>query len=200
VARTALSRLIYLGALQSWRWTRIMPRDRYAWDRLRHPGDLARTLARHGLRSDDVRAPSRTPGPPIASDAARAARRHRRRGAGAAGGMRLAPAPDRAKNRQFERTAEADHPALDPDLPHRSIVAGAHRATIDTIAPTNAMTPAFRVRRDLAVVSGEHVAGPAWTLCRRALPGVLLGLLLQPTLEKPAFTVQLCHRRFSLAA
>jgi 2-polyprenyl-6-hydroxyphenyl methylase / 3-demethylubiquinone-9 3-methyltransferase len=55
VTRTALSRLIYSGALQSWRWTRIMPRDRYAWDRLRQPDDLARTLAEHGLRSLDVR-------------------------------------------------------------------------------------------------------------------------------------------------
>lgn len=54
VNRTALSRLIYLGAIQSWRWTRIMPPGRYAWDRLRPPDELAATMARHGLRNQDV--------------------------------------------------------------------------------------------------------------------------------------------------
>jgi 2-polyprenyl-6-hydroxyphenyl methylase / 3-demethylubiquinone-9 3-methyltransferase len=54
VTRTALSRLIYLGALQSWRWTRIMPHGRYAWERMRPPDELARTMATHGLRSDDI--------------------------------------------------------------------------------------------------------------------------------------------------
>jgi 2-polyprenyl-6-hydroxyphenyl methylase/3-demethylubiquinone-9 3-methyltransferase len=55
VARTRLSRLIYLGVLQSWGWTRIAPAGRYAWDRLRDPDELARSLAEHGLRSEDVR-------------------------------------------------------------------------------------------------------------------------------------------------
>jgi 2-polyprenyl-6-hydroxyphenyl methylase / 3-demethylubiquinone-9 3-methyltransferase len=55
VNRTALSRLIYLGALQSWPGTRVMPRHRYAWDRLRPPAELAATLADNGLRNQDVR-------------------------------------------------------------------------------------------------------------------------------------------------
>jgi 2-polyprenyl-6-hydroxyphenyl methylase / 3-demethylubiquinone-9 3-methyltransferase len=55
VNRTALSRLIYLGALQSWPGTRVMPRHRYAWDRLRPPAELAATLGEHGLRNEDVR-------------------------------------------------------------------------------------------------------------------------------------------------
>jgi 2-polyprenyl-6-hydroxyphenyl methylase / 3-demethylubiquinone-9 3-methyltransferase len=54
VNRTGLSRLIYLGALQSWRWTRVMPRDRYSWDRMRSPDKLAVGLNEHGLRNDDV--------------------------------------------------------------------------------------------------------------------------------------------------
>jgi 2-polyprenyl-6-hydroxyphenyl methylase / 3-demethylubiquinone-9 3-methyltransferase len=49
VNRTALSKLIYLGALQSWRWTRIMPRVRYAPDRLRPPDELATAMSNHGL-------------------------------------------------------------------------------------------------------------------------------------------------------
>ena len=56
VNRSALSRRIYLGALQSWRWTRIMPRDRYAWERLRPPDDLAASMSKYGLRSQDVSA------------------------------------------------------------------------------------------------------------------------------------------------
>jgi 2-polyprenyl-6-hydroxyphenyl methylase/3-demethylubiquinone-9 3-methyltransferase len=56
VSRTRLSRLVYLGALQSWRWSRFMPRDRYAWDRLRPPDQLAAKLAEHGLRNRDVTA------------------------------------------------------------------------------------------------------------------------------------------------
>jgi 2-polyprenyl-6-hydroxyphenyl methylase / 3-demethylubiquinone-9 3-methyltransferase len=54
VSRTLLSRLVYLGALQSWPWTRCMPRHRYAWDRLRPPGELVAMMAEHGLRSEDV--------------------------------------------------------------------------------------------------------------------------------------------------
>jgi 2-polyprenyl-6-hydroxyphenyl methylase / 3-demethylubiquinone-9 3-methyltransferase len=49
VNRTALSKLIYLAALQSWRWTRIMPRGRYAPDRLRPPDELATAMSNHGL-------------------------------------------------------------------------------------------------------------------------------------------------------
>ena len=56
VNRTALSRRIYLGALQSWRWTRIMPRDRYTWERLRPPDDLAASMSKYGLRNHDVSA------------------------------------------------------------------------------------------------------------------------------------------------
>jgi 2-polyprenyl-6-hydroxyphenyl methylase/3-demethylubiquinone-9 3-methyltransferase len=55
VTRTPLSRIIYLGAIQSWPWTRFMPRHRYAWDRLRSPAEVAAAMARHGLRSHDVR-------------------------------------------------------------------------------------------------------------------------------------------------
>lgn len=54
VTRTWLSRLTYLGALQSWRWTRIMPRGRYTWERMRPPDELARAMAAHALRSDDI--------------------------------------------------------------------------------------------------------------------------------------------------
>jgi 2-polyprenyl-6-hydroxyphenyl methylase / 3-demethylubiquinone-9 3-methyltransferase len=56
VNRTTLSKLIYLGALQSWRWTRIMPRGRYAPERLRPPDELATAMSKHGLRNHEVRA------------------------------------------------------------------------------------------------------------------------------------------------
>jgi 2-polyprenyl-6-hydroxyphenyl methylase / 3-demethylubiquinone-9 3-methyltransferase len=56
VNRTTLSRLIYLGALQSWRWTRIMPNNRYTRERLRPPAELAATMSAYGLRSRDVSA------------------------------------------------------------------------------------------------------------------------------------------------
>lgn len=56
VNRTWLSRLIYLGLLQSWRLTRVMPRDRYAWERFRPPDELASTMTKHGLRNRDVSA------------------------------------------------------------------------------------------------------------------------------------------------
>jgi 2-polyprenyl-6-hydroxyphenyl methylase / 3-demethylubiquinone-9 3-methyltransferase len=56
VARTTLSRLIYIGALQSWRWSRFMPRNRYAWDRLLPPEELAAELADYGMRNRDVTA------------------------------------------------------------------------------------------------------------------------------------------------
>lgn len=55
VNRTLLSRIIYLGLLQSWPWTRVMPRHQYAGDRLRPPRDLAATLADHGMRNQYVR-------------------------------------------------------------------------------------------------------------------------------------------------
>jgi 2-polyprenyl-6-hydroxyphenyl methylase/3-demethylubiquinone-9 3-methyltransferase len=54
VNRTPLSRLVYLGAMQSWRWTRYMPPGRYTWERLRPPDELAANMARHGLRNEDV--------------------------------------------------------------------------------------------------------------------------------------------------
>lgn len=54
VTRTALSRLIYLGAFQGLPMTRIMPAGRYAAARLRKPAELAAALGRHGLHSVDV--------------------------------------------------------------------------------------------------------------------------------------------------
>jgi 2-polyprenyl-6-hydroxyphenyl methylase / 3-demethylubiquinone-9 3-methyltransferase len=54
VNRTRLSRLVYLGAMQSWRWTRYMPPGRYTWERLRPPAELAATMTRHGLHNEDV--------------------------------------------------------------------------------------------------------------------------------------------------
>lgn len=55
VNRTPLSRLLYLGVMQSWPGTRIFPRGRYAKDRLRPPAEVAATLGRYGLRNDDAR-------------------------------------------------------------------------------------------------------------------------------------------------
>jgi 2-polyprenyl-6-hydroxyphenyl methylase/3-demethylubiquinone-9 3-methyltransferase len=54
VARTPVSRLIYLGAFQAIPLTRIMPRHRYRADRLRPPAEVAATLAAAGLTSEDV--------------------------------------------------------------------------------------------------------------------------------------------------
>ncbi|MEV5569720.1 methyltransferase domain-containing protein [Spirillospora sp. NPDC052269] len=54
VNRTPVSRLIYLGAFQALPLTRIMPPDRYSAARLRTPGEVAATLAAHGLRNEDV--------------------------------------------------------------------------------------------------------------------------------------------------
>jgi 2-polyprenyl-6-hydroxyphenyl methylase / 3-demethylubiquinone-9 3-methyltransferase len=56
VNRTRLSGLIYLGALQSWRLTRVMPRNRYARERFRPPDELAATMTKHGLNNRDVSA------------------------------------------------------------------------------------------------------------------------------------------------
>jgi 2-polyprenyl-6-hydroxyphenyl methylase/3-demethylubiquinone-9 3-methyltransferase len=55
VNRTAVSKLIYLHALQSWRWTRLMPRGRYTAERLRPPEELATTMSKHGLLNQEVR-------------------------------------------------------------------------------------------------------------------------------------------------
>jgi 2-polyprenyl-6-hydroxyphenyl methylase/3-demethylubiquinone-9 3-methyltransferase len=98
VNRTALSRLIYLGALQSWRWTRIMPRDRYTRDRLRPPAELAATMSAYGLRNRDVSA--LVPASPIRL--VRSVRRARRGDiddAGLAGlaGMHVLPGGEHAK-------------------------------------------------------------------------------------------------------
>jgi 2-polyprenyl-6-hydroxyphenyl methylase / 3-demethylubiquinone-9 3-methyltransferase len=54
VARTPLSRLIYLGAFQAFPGTRIMPRGRYRAERLRPPDEVAAALDRAGLRAEDV--------------------------------------------------------------------------------------------------------------------------------------------------
>ncbi|MFE1414367.1 class I SAM-dependent methyltransferase [Streptomyces sp. NPDC058746] len=54
VNRTPVARLIYLGAFQAFPGTRIMPRGRYAADRLRRPEELARALDRAGLSAQDV--------------------------------------------------------------------------------------------------------------------------------------------------
>ncbi|MET9465966.1 methyltransferase domain-containing protein [Streptomyces sp. NPDC006544] len=56
VNRTLVSRLIYLGAFQTLPATRIMPRGRYAAQRLRRPAELAEALDRAGLSAKDVSA------------------------------------------------------------------------------------------------------------------------------------------------
>ncbi|GHA44063.1 class I SAM-dependent methyltransferase [Streptomyces purpurascens] len=56
VNRTAVSRLVYLGAFQAFPGTRIMPRGRYAAHRLRRPVELAESLDRAGLSARDVSA------------------------------------------------------------------------------------------------------------------------------------------------
>jgi 2-polyprenyl-6-hydroxyphenyl methylase / 3-demethylubiquinone-9 3-methyltransferase len=55
VNRTTVSKLIYLRALQSWRWTRLMPRGRYTAERLRPPDELTTTMSNHGLLNQEVR-------------------------------------------------------------------------------------------------------------------------------------------------
>ncbi|MEU9106197.1 methyltransferase domain-containing protein [Streptomyces xanthophaeus] len=54
VNRTLVSRLIYLGAFQAFPGTRIMPRGRYAAQRLRRPAELTEALGRAGLTAKDV--------------------------------------------------------------------------------------------------------------------------------------------------
>ncbi|WP_405705428.1 methyltransferase domain-containing protein [Streptomyces xanthophaeus] len=54
VNRTLVSRLIYLGAFQAFPGTRIMPRGRYAAQRLRRPAELAEALGRAGLTAKGV--------------------------------------------------------------------------------------------------------------------------------------------------
>jgi 2-polyprenyl-6-hydroxyphenyl methylase/3-demethylubiquinone-9 3-methyltransferase len=54
VARTPVSRLIYLGAFQAIPVTRIMPPHRYRAERLRPPAEIATALATAGLISEDV--------------------------------------------------------------------------------------------------------------------------------------------------
>ncbi|MHA6627143.1 class I SAM-dependent methyltransferase [Pseudonocardia sichuanensis] len=54
VARTPLSRLVYLGAFQTLPPTRIMPPGRYRAERLRPPAEVADVLSAAGLRVDDV--------------------------------------------------------------------------------------------------------------------------------------------------
>ncbi|MFE3380438.1 class I SAM-dependent methyltransferase [Streptomyces anulatus] len=56
VNRTPVSRLIYLGAFQTFPGTRIMPRGHYAAHRLRRPAQLAEALDRAGLAARDVSA------------------------------------------------------------------------------------------------------------------------------------------------
>ncbi|MFF0739312.1 class I SAM-dependent methyltransferase [Streptomyces sp. NPDC004111] len=56
VNRTAVARLVYLGAFQTFPGTRIMPRGRYAAARLRTPAELAEALGRVGLSARDVSA------------------------------------------------------------------------------------------------------------------------------------------------
>ncbi|MFH8572996.1 class I SAM-dependent methyltransferase [Streptomyces sp. NPDC017993] len=56
VNRTPISRLIYLGAFQSFPGTRIMPRGRYAAHRLRRPSELTEALDRAGLSAKDLSA------------------------------------------------------------------------------------------------------------------------------------------------
>lgn len=54
VARTPVSRLIYLGAFQAIPLTRIMPPHRYRAERLRPPAEVAAALAAAGLTGEDV--------------------------------------------------------------------------------------------------------------------------------------------------
>jgi len=54
VNRTALARLVYLGAFQGFRFTRIMPPGRYAAARLRTPDELSAAMLRHGLHNEDI--------------------------------------------------------------------------------------------------------------------------------------------------
>lgn len=54
VARTPVSRLVYLGAFQAFPPTRIVPPGRYGAARLRPPQEMAGALAMAGLRSEDV--------------------------------------------------------------------------------------------------------------------------------------------------
>ncbi|TWF82030.1 3-demethylubiquinone-9 3-methyltransferase [Pseudonocardia hierapolitana] len=54
VTRTPVSRLVYLGAFQSFPPTRIVPPGRYSAERLRRPQEMADALARAGLTSEDV--------------------------------------------------------------------------------------------------------------------------------------------------
>lgn len=54
VNRTLLSRLVYLGAFQGVPATRIVPRGRYAANRLRTPRELAEALGRHGFDNADI--------------------------------------------------------------------------------------------------------------------------------------------------
>jgi len=54
VNRTALARLVYLGAFQGFPFTRIMPPGRYAAARLRTPDELSAALRRHGLHNEDI--------------------------------------------------------------------------------------------------------------------------------------------------
>jgi 2-polyprenyl-6-hydroxyphenyl methylase/3-demethylubiquinone-9 3-methyltransferase len=54
VNRTLPARLTYLVAFQALPMTRIMPRGRYAADRLRPPAELASLMAAYGLRNEDV--------------------------------------------------------------------------------------------------------------------------------------------------
>jgi len=54
VARTPLSRLVYLGAFQAIPATRIMPRHRYRAERLRPPAEVADALTAAGLSSEEV--------------------------------------------------------------------------------------------------------------------------------------------------
>ncbi|WP_198961661.1 bifunctional 2-polyprenyl-6-hydroxyphenol methylase/3-demethylubiquinol 3-O-methyltransferase UbiG [Pseudonocardia sp. MH-G8] len=54
VARTVVSRLVYLGAFQAIPATRIVPPGRYRAERLRPPAEVAHALAGAGLRSEDV--------------------------------------------------------------------------------------------------------------------------------------------------
>lgn len=54
VTRTPVSRLVYLGAFQSFPPTRIMPPGRYSAERLRRPQEMADELARAGLTSEEV--------------------------------------------------------------------------------------------------------------------------------------------------
>ena len=51
INRTLASRLVVIGLLQEWPWSRFMPPNLHAWDRFIMPSELVAGMERHGLSS-----------------------------------------------------------------------------------------------------------------------------------------------------